>query len=448
MIIQPAKNICGTINLPGDKSISHRAAMFSALANGETLIENFSSSADCTSTLACLEKLGVEINRQGSAVHIKGVGKTGFRPPSAPLNCGNSGTTVRLISGILAGQKFTSVLTGDESLSKRPMKRIIEPLQQMGAKIESNENCLPLTIHGQNPLRTITYQLPMASAQVKSCVLLAGLNADGETKVKDQKTKTAVSTIRDHTELMLRWLGVEVREEFIETDGEFVLETSVKGDSVLTARDIFVPSDISSAAFFLVAAACLPGSDLTLQNVGLNPTRTAIVEVLRGFGAQIEIFNQRTVNNEPIGDLQVVGRENLSGGAANILRGEMIAGLIDELPVLAVFGTQLENGLEIRDAAELRVKESDRINTVVENLRRIGAGVEEFPDGLKVYKSALYGAEVESYGDHRIAMAFAIAGLLAKSKINISGAEAVAVSFPEFFSTLNSIKKQDRIIHR
>ncbi|HEX8368224.1 MAG TPA: 3-phosphoshikimate 1-carboxyvinyltransferase [Pyrinomonadaceae bacterium] len=433
MKIYPAKRLEGILTLGGDKSISHRAAMISAIARGETRIENFSTSADCASTLRCLENLGVRIARENSTVLlVKGVGKTGFQKPLQELDCGNSGTTVRLLSGILAGQQFETILTGDESLSRRPMKRIIEPLSLFGARIESNENRLPLGIYGRNPLSAIEYAPAVASAQVKSCVLLAGLNSDGETSFIE-KTPT-----RDHTERMLRWFGARVA--LAETENG--KRISVSGASVLKAKDFRVPSDISSAAFFLVAASCLENSDLTIKAVGLNPTRRAVVDVLKSFGANIEIFNEKQACNETIGDLRVSGGKNLQVKVdSNIIRGEIIANLIDEIPILAVFGTQLENGLEIRDAAELRVKESDRIAAVVENLRRMNAAVVEFPDGFRVEKSDLKGARVDSFGDHRIAMAFAVAGLLADGATEIIDAESANVSFPEFFRTLRSVAK-------
>ncbi|MEP6901669.1 MAG: 3-phosphoshikimate 1-carboxyvinyltransferase [Actinomycetota bacterium] len=432
MKIQPAENLQGTINLPGDKSISHRAALFSAMARGETRIENFATSADCASTLACLGQIGVRIKRENSTIFVKGVGKTGFQGAENPLDCGNSGTTVRLLAGILAGQSFDSVLIGDESLSKRPMKRIIEPLSEMNARIEATENHAPLKIFGKNPLKAISFEPQIASAQVKSCVLLAGLNADGKTSVLE-KTPT-----RDHTERMLRWFGVETEEDETE-NGKLI---TVSGAANLTARDLIVPSDVSSAAFFLVAAACLKGSEIVLPNVGLNPTRNAIVEVLRRFGAEIEVLNEKEIGHEPVGDLRVRGSKNLqSKTSSNILRGGIIANLIDEIPILAVFGTQIEGGLEIRDASELRVKESDRIKSVVENLRKMNAEIEEFEDGFRVGKSNLKGACVESFGDHRIAMAFAVAALFAKGETEITEAECAAVSFPSFFQTLRSVAK-------
>jgi len=429
MKIQPAQNLLGTINLPGDKSISHRAALFSALAVGETRIENFATSADCASTLSCLEQLGVRVKRDGSNITIRGAGKTGFQKSADPLDCGNSGTTMRLLAGILAGQRFDSVLVGDESLSKRPMRRVIEPLTEMNAALEATDNHAPLKVFGRNPLRAISFEPQVASAQVKSCVLLAGLNADGRTSVLE-KTPT-----RDHTERMLRWFGVPIDEDETE-NGRLI---SVSGDAVLTARDLLVPSDVSSAAFFLVAAACLKDSELVLPNVGLNPTRNAIVEVLKDFGAEIEILNEKEIAGEPLGDLRVSGGKLESKAASNILRGKIIANLIDEIPILAVFGTQIEGGIEIREAAELRVKESDRIKSVVENLRKMNAEVEEFEDGLRVGKSALKGARVDSFGDHRIAMAFAVAALFASGETEISDAESAAVSFPAFFETLQAV---------
>lgn len=442
MNINPANLLRGTIRLPGDKSISHRAAIFAALATGATRIENFASSADCASTLDCLRNLGVEIERENSTIYIKGVGKNGLTKPSAPLDCGNSGTTMRLLAGVLAGQNFDSVLIGDASLSKRPMKRIIAPLEMMGAKIIAENFHAPLEIYGKNPLRAIAYDLPVASAQVKSCVLLTGLNASGECKIRNPKSEIAAPTSRNHTELMLKFLGAEIESRFIETETGFVEEISIDGDSMLEAKNLNVPSDVSSAAFFLVGASCLEDSEMVLENVGLNPTRTAILDVLRRFGADIEILNRKEICNEIVGDVRVRGHRNLPAQtASNLVSGDVIANLIDEIPVLAVFGTQLENGLEVRGADELRVKESDRIAAVVENLRRMGAAVEEFPDGFRVEKSNLKGAAVDSFGDHRIAMAFAIAGLLATGETEIAGAEHAGVSFPEFFDVLASVRK-------
>ena len=297
-----------------------------------------------------------------------------------------------------------------------------------------------MTIDGKNPLRSIEYEMPVASAQVKSCVLLAGLNADGITKVKSPKSEIQSPTSRNHTELMLKNLGADIEEIFVSDEENFIHQVSVSGDSIVTAKDFFVPSDISSAAFFIVAAACLKNSELVIKNVGLNPTRTAFLDVLKKFGANFEISDRKENGGEIIGDIRVFGK-NENQKSNNLIEGDIIANLIDEVPILAVFGTQIEGGLEIRNAAELRVKESDRIAAVVENLKRMNANVEEFPDGLRVEKSDLKGAKIESFGDHRIAMAFAIAALFAQGETEISGAESANVSFPEFFNTLAQITK-------
>lgn len=424
--------LSGTVRLPGDKSISHRAAMFAAIADGETKIENFASSTDCASTLDCLKGLGVEIDRDGASVTVKGGGKTGLRAPSGPLDCGNSGTTMRLLTGILAGQNFDTTLVGDESLQSRPMKRVIDPLSGMGARIESEDGRAPLKIQGVCPLRAVDHELQVASAQIKSCILLAGLNSDGMTTVFEP------TPTRDHTERMLRWLGADVKEEAAR-DGKRI---SISGDTRLTAKGISVPSDVSSAAFFMVAAACLADSDLRIVDVGLNPSRTAIIDVLQRLGAFIEVSNEREVCNEPVGDLRIRGGAPAADVPDNnLVSGKVIANLIDEIPILAVYGTQIGGGLDVRDAAELRVKETDRIAAVVENLKRMGAKVEEFPDGFRVERSKLKGAVVDSFGDHRIAMAFAVAALLADGETEILDSESTAVSFPEFFETIGQVVK-------
>ncbi len=442
MLIKPAKSINGQIVLPGDKSISHRAAIFASLAEGDSKIENYATGEDCGSTLECLAQLGVSIRRERTTVFVKGVGKRGFQKPSEPIDCGNSGTTIRLLAGVLAGQRFDSVLTGDESLTKRPMKRIIDPLVLMGAKIESQTGTAPLKISGQNALQSIVYDLPVASAQVKSCVLLAGLNASGNTSVSEPESKLRKSPSRDHTEVMLTYLGAEIEESFIGRGNGFAHHVAISGESNLTGRDLFVPSDISSAAFFLVAAACLDGSEIIIKNVGLNPTRAAIIEVLEIFGVQIEIRNKTRKNGEIIGDLTVRGTGSfISGDSAARIEKHLIPNLIDEIPVLSVLGTQLPNGLEIRNAGELRVKESDRISAIVKNLCRMGADVEEFEDGFKIERSNLIGAEVDSFGDHRIAMAFTVAGLLASGETKINGVECANISFPEFFDILANVVK-------
>ena len=425
--VNRAQSINGVVQLPGDKSISHRSAMLASLAVGETRIENYAASADCASTLGCMAALGVDITQNGGDVTIQGVGKDGLRQPNRPLDCGNSGTTMRLLSGILAGQPFESTLFGDESLQKRPMKRIIEPLTQMGATVSDTDGRAPLVIDGRRPLDAIQYEPPVASAQIKSCVLLAGLFANGETSVYEPVGS------RDHTERMLRWFGVDVKED----SGRI----SIAGDAMLTARDMIIPGDVSAAAFFAVAAACLEGSVITMPGVGVNQSRRAILSVLQNLGARIEISTISKVCNESVADIRVVGGlgQNTSR-TTPVICGETIANLIDEIPILAVFGTQLASGIEIHDAAELRVKESDRISTVVENLKRMGATVTEFDDGMRIERSDLHAAVIDSYGDHRIAMAFAIAGLLATGETKIIDAECAAVSFPGFFETLDGTR--------
>lgn len=430
MKVLPAKSLRGNVVLPGDKSISHRAAMFSAIAAGTTQIENFAASDDCSSTLKCLGELGVEYERSGTRLTVRGKGKNGLNASTVPLDCGNSGTTMRLISGILAGQPFETRLTGDESLSVRPMRRVIAPLTEMGAVIESIDGHAPLLIKGTDDLKPIEYVLPVASAQIKSCVLLAGLYATGETTVTE-----SVRT-RDHTERMLRSFGASITE----ADNGNGRKITVSGDSKLVGGPITVPSDISASAFFAVAAACLTDSHITMQNVGLNLTRNGYLEVLQRFGANIRITSTDESAGEPVGTIDVFGDGELgSTDETRLINGEIIANIIDEIPVLAVFGTQIPGGIEIRDAGELRVKESDRIASVVENLKRMGADVTEFDDGLRVGRSQLKGAEIDSFGDHRIAMAFAVAGLFASGETNIIGAECAAVSFPDFFDILESI---------
>ncbi len=403
--------------------------MLAAMADGTTKITNFLPSEDCLSTLACLESLGVKHSIDATTVMIEGVGKNGSIPPPEPLDCGNSGTTMRLFAGILAGQRFDSILVGDDSLSGRPMKRIIEPLEKMGAEIVSNDGHAPLRILGDRPLHGIEYRMNIASAQIKSGVLLAGLFAEGETTLIEP-----VQT-RDHTERMLEWLGADISV----TESAEGKRISITGGQNLTARDIDVPGDISSAAFICVAASCLSGSSVVIQNVGLNPTRIAILEVLRQFGANLIVENERIVSNELVGDLTIRGPFGKPRSGANVLNGAWVAQLIDELPVLAVLGTQIDGGLVVRDASELRVKESDRISAIVDDLRRMNARVEEYDDGFRVARSELTGAMIDPRGDHRIAMAFAIAGLFARGETVIRNSECVDVSFPGFFETLGSI---------
>jgi len=437
VIIRRAKGIRGRINLPGDKSISHRAAMMAAIAEGSSRITNYSSSADCGATLSCLEKLGVRIRRTGeNVVVVDGVGSRGLSPPSHDLDCANSGTTMRLLSGILAGHGFISTLTGDASLSRRPMQRIIEPLEMMGSQITSHAGHAPLRIAGKPQLTAIDYELLTASAQVKSCILLAGLKANGRTVVIENEIT------RDHTERMLRWFDVALETGKPEREPENACFAAVTGPAKLSARDVPVPGDISSAAFFIAAAALLPESSLEIANVGLNPTRVAFLDQLQRMGFAISATNQSERSNEPVGNLQVGGRrpERQDGGGQLRIDGRVIPQLIDELPLLAVVGSQVEGGLEIRDAKELRVKESDRIAATLAGLRAMECEVEEFPDGLRVAgPTQLRGAQINPHGDHRIAMSFAIAGLMAKGETEIADAECVAVSFPEFFELLNSV---------
>jgi len=431
MKISPSKHIEGAISLPGDKSISHRAIMLASIAEGDSRISNFASSVDCAATIECFRRLGISIERNGNDVSVVAKGKHGLTAPTQPLECGNSGTTMRLLAGILAGQRFTSTMTGDPSLRSRPMRRIIDPLQAMGANIESVDGNAPLAISG-SPLRAISYELPVASAQVKSCVLLAGLYADGTTKVVEP-----IPT-RDHTERMLRGFGVDVSVNELAGGSR---EISVRGGVELRATNIDVPGDISSAAFFLVAAACLPGSQLLIKNVGVNPTRAAILEVLQNLGANIRTSNRRDAGGEPVADIVALGGLSKPEDATDTMRGSIVANLIDEIPILAVLGTQLDDGLEIRDAAELRVKESDRIASVVQNLKAMGADVEEFDDGLRVHRSRLRGATIDSFGDHRIAMTFGVAALLADGESEIVDAECASVSFPEFYQTLSEVAR-------
>jgi len=420
--ITPAKRLEGQLQLPGDKSISHRYAMLGAIAEGTTEIHFFATSADCQSTLDCLKKLGVKIERRENVVTIQGAGLAGLQASKDVLDAGNSGTTMRMLAGILAGQPFRSVLSGDPSLSRRPMKRIVEPLRQMGARIQFSEDGLPpLDIEG-GALKPIHYESPVASAQVKSAVLFAGLHAEGETEVVEP------APTRDHTEIALEQMGAEI--------GRHGRTVAVRGRARLEGRKFYVPGDISSAAFFMIAGLMVPESNLVLRNVGLNPTRTAILDVLASMGGRVKVLNVEVVNGELLGDVHVE-TSKLRGGE---IPSEVVPGLIDELPVLAVLGTQTEEGLSFRGAAELRVKESDRIAVVAENLKRLGAKVEEFPDGLHVAgRQALRGAEIETHGDHRIAMAFAVAGLVAEGATAIHDSGCVDVSFPEFFETLAKV---------
>jgi 3-phosphoshikimate 1-carboxyvinyltransferase len=420
--ISPASSVSGAIQLPGDKSISHRYGMLASIAEGSTKISNYSTGADCQSTLACMRALGAKNETRDGVVCIHGVGLDGLRQASAPLDAGNSGSTIRMLSGILAAQPFMSIIGGDESLSKRPMQRIMKPLAQMGAHIDAQEDRFPpLTIHG-GKLQPIEYTLPVASAQVKSCVLLAGLFAEGRTTVHEP-----VRT-RDHTELALREFGAEVDVDR--------LSISVMGRPRLEGRELRVPGDLSSAAFFLVAALIVPESNLTIHGVGLNPTRSALLDFLAEMGAQVRILDVTSSGGELIGDISI-RKSRIQGG---VLEKARTAALIDEIPVLAVLGAASEQGLIVRDASELRVKETDRIATIAENFRRMGLKIEVHQDGFEVPgKQKFHAAEIDSFGDHRIAMAFSIAALAADGPCTIQGAESASVSFPEFFDTLQRV---------
>jgi 3-phosphoshikimate 1-carboxyvinyltransferase len=424
VVIRPARNIAGALRLPGDKSISHRYAMLAAIAEGTTRLENFSTGADCASTLSCLAALGVELERSENAVLIHGRGLK-LQPPKKALDCGNSGSTMRMLSGILAGQEFASELAGDESLSQRPMERIITPLEAMGAQIVAHDaGRPPLRIRGAH-LKAIDYKMPVASAQVKSALLFAGLFAEGETRVEEP-----VRT-RDHGELALRAFGAEIAQH-----GN---QARIAGGEKLHAIEAEIPGDLSSAAFFLCAAALFPGSKLLISGLLMNPTRARLLDILILMGVGISVAQLEDKHGELVGSVEVDGRD---------LRGASIAGadtaaLIDEIPVLAAIAPYTANGIEVRDAGELRVKESDRIAAIVTNLRAMGAEVEEHKDGLTVSGGqTLHGAEMDSFGDHRIAMAFAVAALRADGESIIHQADAAVISCPGFYGALEALSQR------
>ncbi|HTE89973.1 MAG TPA: 3-phosphoshikimate 1-carboxyvinyltransferase [Terriglobales bacterium] len=421
VVIRPARNVSGSLRLPGDKSISHRYAMLAGIAEGKTRLENFSTGADCASTLACMRALGVEWIRSGNTVVLDGRGAK-LLAPAAPLDCGNSGSTMRMLSGILAGQDFRSKLIGDESLSRRPMARIITPLELMGARISSADRSRPpLQITGGR-LKAIDYDMPVASAQVKSALLFAGLFAKGETRVAEP-----VPT-RDHGELALRAFGATVKQR-----GR---EARIEGGQKLHAIEAQIPGDISSASFFLCAAALFPGSQLVINDLLMNPTRTRLLDLLISMGAGISVTQLEEQHGELRGTVHVEGR-SLSGA---VVSGADSAALIDEIPVLAAIAPHTSSGIEIRDAQELRVKESDRIAGLAANLLAMGAEVEERADGLKIPGGQkLRGGEVESFGDHRIAMAFAVTALRAEGETRIRQADAAIISYPEFFDVLENL---------
>jgi 3-phosphoshikimate 1-carboxyvinyltransferase len=425
-IIRPAHNILGTLRLPGDKSISHRYAMLGAFAEGTSRFSNFSTGADCASTLACMESLGARVRKlDDGLVEIDGVGGH-VTPANHPLDCGNSGSTMRMMSGLLAPQEGRFTLIGDASLSRRPMERIRKPLADMGAHITLSDGHAPVMIQGRS-LHAIDFTTPVPSAQVKTCVLLAGLQTFGDTTVRE-----ALRT-RDHSELALRAFGAKLTRS--------IDSITISGPQTLQAIEATVPGDISSAAFFLCAAALFPNSGLILDGVGLNPTRATLLDVLTALGARIAVLQLQEANSELVGTVQIT--TDPEGLRSTTISGALAAQLIDELPVLAAIGPYTSGGIRIRDAKELRVKESDRIALVARNLRAMGAEVEEFEDGLDVPGGqTLHGAVIDSGGDHRIAMAFSIAALRAEGETLIQGAESAAISFPEFFDLLDLVAER------
>lgn len=419
MEIKKLTNLHGELTVPGDKSISHRAVMFGSLAKGTTKITHFLEGADCLSTISCFRKMGIDIENNNGEILVHGKGLHGLSVPADILDVGNSGTTTRLISGILAGQNFVSELTGDDSIQSRPMKRIMTPLLSMGADIASikGNNCVPLRIIG-HPLKAIHYDSPVASAQVKSCVLLAGMYSDGITSV----TEPVLS--RNHTEIMLNYFGAQVTSE--ETTASIAPEPS------LFAREITVPGDISSAAYFIAAGLLVPGSEILLKNVGINPTRDGLLRVCKDMGADITLLNVN-MEGEPTADL-LVRTSSLHGTTVG---GEIIPTLIDEIPMIAVMAAFAEGTTVIKDAKELKVKESDRILVMAENLSRMGADITPTDDGMIIHGGKpLHGAEIDSHLDHRVAMSFAVAGLLCDGPLSIKGGDCVKISYPEFYEDL------------
>lgn len=426
MKIKHVGRIRGEVTVPGDKSISHRSIMLGALAKGNTEIHNFLEGADCLSTISCFSKMGISIENKNGIITVHGKGLHGLTAPDCVLDCGNSGTTTRLISGILAPQPFSVVLTGDASIQKRPMKRIMEPLSMMGANIKSiNDNgCAPLSIHG-TPLKGIHYVSKVASAQVKSCILLAGLYAEGETSVTEPQLS------RNHTELMLRFFGADVTSN--------KTTASIRPASELQGRKIMVPGDISSAVYFVAAGLLLPNSEVLIRNVGINPTRAGLLTVCRKMGAELELLNEDHSFSEPTADL-LIRSGSLKG---TVIDGALIPAMIDELPTVALMACFAEGTTIIKDAQELKVKESNRIAITVENLRAMGADVEETEDGMIIHGGRpLHGAVIDSHKDHRIAMTFAVAALAAEGETEILDADCVDISYPAFFQDLKALTKK------
>ena len=421
-VINNSKAIKKTITIPGDKSISHRSVMLGSLANGTTHVHGFLTGEDCLSTIACFKKMGIEIELDGTDVTVHGKGLNGLKAPTETLDVGNSGTTLRLMTGILSAQPFSCTVTGDSSIQKRPMDRVEKPLKQMGAEItgQGGEKILaPLHITGHS-LKGTHYTLPVASAQVKSAIILAGLYAEGKTVI------TEPEATRDHTEIMLNHFGADIKR-----NGNDITVTPVKE---LYAKEIFVPGDISSAAYFMVLGAVCPDSDITIKNVGINPTRTGIITVLENMGANITLLNERTVSGEKVADINVKYTPSLK---STTVEGDIIPKLIDEIPVIAVAACFAEGTTVIKDAQELKVKESNRIKTVVNELKKFGADIEETDDGMIIKgKCSLKGAVCDSHNDHRIAMSMAVAGIMAEGSTTIKDSQCVDISFPTFFSLL------------
>ncbi len=422
MDIKQVLSLKGEISVPGDKSISHRAVMFGALSEGTTRIHHFLNGADCLSTIGCFRSMGIDISQEGSEVVVRGKGLYGLTAPSGTLDVGNSGTTIRLISGILSGQTFSSRLTGDASIQRRPMKRILTPLHLMGADISSEfgNDCAPLLIHGKK-LKGIHYSSPVASAQVKSCVLLAGLYADQETSV----TEPALS--RNHSEIMLRYFGADVT-----SNG---LTAAILPEPRLIGREVNVPGDISSAAYFIAAGLLVPGSEILIRNVGINPTRDGFLKVCQAMGGDITLLNVN-LDGEPTADL-LVRSSSLHG---TTVEGALIPTLIDELPMVAVLAAFAEGTTVIRDAAELKVKESDRIAVMTENLSKMGVDIQAADDGMTIHGGRpVHGAVIDSHLDHRVAMSLAVAGLISEGPLTIEGADCVNISYPDFYKDLYSL---------
>ena len=419
----------GTVELIGDKSISHRAIMFSSIAKGTTRIKNFLMGQDCLSTIDCFRKMGVNIYINDKEVIVKGVGLRGLKKPNEILNVGNSGTTIRLMMGILAGNEFESTVIGDESIGKRPMKRVTDPLRLMGCNIKGNDdaNFTPITIYGGN-LNGIEYEMPVASAQVKSSIILASLYANSSSTIIEK------SKSRNHTEIMLKSFGADIKSNDLKIDVQPVRE-------LFSVGDINVAGDISSAAFIIAAASIVEGSEVLIKNVGLNETRTGIIDVLEAMNGNFEIIDKRVESGEVVGDLIVRYSDKLIG---TTIDSNLIPRLIDEIPVIAILATQANGTTVIKDAKELKVKESNRIKAVVDNLKNMGAEIEELEDGMVIKgKTKLKGANIKTFNDHRIAMAFSVASLISEGKLNLDNTACIDISFPGYFDLINNLLKQN-----